>query len=108
MCCIIIIIYNSNLTDKQTKTWTELGRDLSTATIPSDANEFVVFVYDSSYAVSWHFPNNAPTKTYYSGSNSSGWVGGAIAWNLNTRKLSNPTIVVSGTSSSATMMVSYR
>ena len=51
---------------------------------------------------------NAPTKIYYTGANTSGYVGASVNWILNTRTLSNPTINVSGQQSTGNMMVVYR
>jgi hypothetical protein len=54
------------------------------------------------------FSSNAPTKTYYSGANTSGYVGASINWNLANRVVSSPTINVSGQQSTGAMMIVYR
>ena len=85
-----------------------MGRDIQSATIPTGTSEFKVYVYSSGYAVEFSFSINAPTKTYYTGSNTSGYVGASIVWNYEQRKLSSPVINVSGQQSTGAMMVVYR
>ena len=103
-----VIALNANLSNKQDKSWTELGRDLTTATLPSDFNEAIVYVYSSGYGVEFFLSSNAPTMTWYSGANTSGYVGASVIWNLPTRTLASPTINISGTQSTGNMMVVYR
>ena len=76
--------------------WKELGRDLTSATIPSEAKEFIVYIYASQYCVEITFSSNAPAKIYYAGSNASGVCGGIIAWDLNTKTLSGAQFYESG------------
>ena len=101
----------SSLTSKQNSSWIEFGRDLQTANLSNISfSECIVYVYDSSaYAIAFHFNNAAPSRVYYSGSNTSGFIGGSINWNDTTKTFSSPSLVISGTASTgAGMMIVYR